>query len=82
MLATWHGKMVATVVEGIDKMEKVFAAEDMPPGVTIAFDERVRRATGTLTDKRQLQCNAAKDVGDLQDTLGPEAILRGHHHAA
>ena len=38
--------------------------------------------TGTLTDKRRLQCSAAKKAGGLQDKLGPEAILRGHHHTA
>ena len=74
--------MVATVTEGIAKMEKAFAAENMSPGVTIAFIERVCKEVSTLTDKRQRQCNTAKNAGDLQDTLGPEAILRGHNHTA
>ena len=75
-------KMVATVTAGIAKMKKALAAENMPPDVTIAFVERVRKATGTLTDKTQLQCSAAKSAGDLQDMLGPKAILRGHPHTA
>ena len=49
-------------------------------GVTIAFVEQVRKVTSTLTDKMRVQCRAAKTAGDLQDKLGPEAILRGHHH--
>ena len=63
-------------------METTLARENVPPGVTIAFVERVRKVTGTLTDKRRLQCSATKKTGDLQDKLGPEAILRVHHHTA
>ena len=75
-----HVKMIAAVAEGISKTEKTLAKENVPPGVTITFVERVRKVTGTLTNKRRLQCNAAKKAGDMQDKLGPEAILRGHHH--
>ena len=63
-------------------MEKTLAKENVPLGITIAFVERVRKVTGTLTDKRRLQCNATKKTGDLQDKLGPEAILHRHHHSA
>ena len=70
--------MTAAITEGISKMEKILTKENVPPGVAIAFVERVRKVTGTLTDKRRLQCSAAKTAGDLQDRLGPEAILRGH----
>ena len=74
--------MVAAVAEGISTMVKTLAKQNVPPGVTIAFVEHVRKAAGTLTDKRRLQCSAAKKAGDLQDKLGPETILRGHHHTA
>ena len=74
--------MATAITEGISKMEKTLAKENVPPGVAIAFVERVRKVTGTLTDKRRLQCSEAKTAGDLQDRLGPEAILRGHHHTA
>ena len=77
-----HAKMTAAVAEGILNMEKTLAKENVPPGVTTAFVERVRKTTCTLTDKRRLQYGAAKKAGDLQDKLGPEAILRGHHHTA
>ena len=60
-----HAKMVATVTEGIAKMEKTLAAESMLQGVAFAFVKRVRKTTGTLTDKRQLQCNAAKSARAL-----------------
>ena len=74
--------MAAAVTEGISKMEEALAAENMPPGVAIAFVERVQKVTVTLTDKRQIQCSAATRVGNLQETLGPEAILCGHQHTA
>ena len=77
-----HAKMTAAVAEGTSEMEKTLAKENVPPGVTIAFVEPVRKVTGTLTDKRRLQCNAAKKAWGLQDKLGTEAILRGHHHTA
>ena len=64
--------MVAAAIEGISKMEEALAAENVPPGVAISFVERVRKVMGTLT----------KRAGNLQDTPGPEAILRGHHHTA
>ena len=77
-----HDRMAAAVIEGISKMVEALAAENILPGVAIAFVERVQKVTGTLTDKRQLQCSAARRAGNLQGTLGPEAILRGHHHTA
>ena len=77
-----HNKMAATVTEGISKMEEALATEKMPPGVVIIFVERVRKVTGTLTGKRQLQCSTANRAGNLQDTLGLEAILCGHHYTA
>ena len=61
-----HAKMAAAVTEGISKMEKTLAKENVPPGVAIVFVERVRKVTGTLTDRKRLQCNAAKKAGDLQ----------------
>ena len=77
-----HDKMAAAVTEDISKMEEALAAENMLPSAAIAFVERVQKVTGTLTDKRQIQCSAAKRARNLQDTLGSEAILRGHHHTA
>ena len=88
MLSSSHPKilvftvMPAAVAEGMSKMETTLARENVSTGVTIAFVERMRKMTGTLTDKRLLQCSAAKKAGDLQEKLGPKAILRVHHQTA
>ena len=75
-----HAKMIAGITGGIAKMEKTLAAENIAPGVTMAFVEQARKTTGTLVDKRQIQCKAATKAGVQQDKLGLSAILRGHHH--
>ena len=74
--------MAATVAESIAKMEESFAAENLPPGAVMVFAKQVRKATGTLMDKRQIQCRVATKAGEHQDKLGPSAILRGHHRTA
>ena len=63
-------------------MEKVFLAKNMPPGVTVAFTRLVRKAAGITEGLAVCQCHEANKAAELQNDLGPAAILRGHHHVS
>ena len=52
-----HAEMKQTVHESIAKMEKVFLAENMPPGVTVAFTRLVRKAAGITEGLAACQCH-------------------------
>ena len=77
-----HAEMKENVHESIEQMEKVFLAENMPSGVTVAFTKLVRKAAGIAEGLAECQCREANKAAELQAVLGPGAILRGHHHVS
>ena len=77
-----RAEMRPIVHESIEQMEKVFLAENMPPGVTVAFTKLVRKAAGITEGLAVCQCREANKTVGLQADLGPAAILRGHHHVS
>ena len=69
-----------TIKRAIREMEETLIKENLPPGVRLAFMEKVRRATDTCDTRVIFQCNSARTASEQQDRLGSAAILRGHHH--
>ena len=67
----------------ISKIEKVFIAENMLPGVTTTtFARLVRKADGISERTTKWQYLEAKEAARFQQELGPAAILWDHHDVA
>ena len=69
-----------TMRRAIREMEETLIKENLPPGVRLAFMEKVRRSTNTIDTPVIYQCDSARKASEQQDRLGSAAILRGHHH--
>ena len=41
---------------------------------------QIRKAANIHEGLKECQCSEANNAAELQDTLGPSAVLRGHHH--
>ena len=50
--------------------------------VTVTFTRLVRKATGITEGLAACQCREADKAADLQNDLGPAAILVGHYHVS
>ncbi|KAL7530352.1 hypothetical protein ACHAWF_003347 [Thalassiosira exigua] len=66
--------------QGLDDMVKTFHKENMPPQISLAYVDCLRRITHSTREKKAYHCPHADKAVDLQDHLGSFAILRGHHH--
>jgi ribonuclease HI len=75
-----HPPMRTALEQGITNASQTLHNNNVPASTAIAFVESIRRVTESTRPPKQYHCEEADAAVTAQETLGPFAILRDHHH--